>query len=191
MAARRIFIAIDLSDAARAACVRHIDKLRKLFPNVRVGWERPEKLHITLRFLGDTDEAEVKRLDAAIAEVAANFRPFVLHLSGPGVFPSRNRPRILWIGTADTSNAVIPLRARLENVCRELGFPHEERQFAPHVTIGRIRQPSTLRPLVDAHVAARVEPVEFDVTAVAICESELRPTGSVYSKLSSIPLKAS
>ncbi len=189
MTTRRIFIAIDLSEAARAECVRQIDELRHAFPKARVGFERPEKLHITLKFLGDTEDQTLIDLQSAIRDIAARLQPMTLRLADPGVFPSRHRDRIMWIGMSDPAEAVGSLQRDVETACLDLGFQRENRDFAPHVTIGRIRQPETTQAIVDHHLAARIDPVELEVSALSIYESHLRRTGSVYSRISSFRSK--
>ncbi len=190
MTTRRIFLAIDLSPQARAECDHHIDSLRNKLPNVRVGWEQPEKLHITLKFLGDTDEAPLPDLRSAIEKVAAKFHSFTLRLAVPGVFPSQRKPRILWIGVNDEANVVRRLHADVEAACSDLGFEREDRSFVTHVTIGRMRQPDSGVRLIENHLAAQIKPVEFDVSAVAIYESKLLRIGSVYSRLWRIGLES-
>ena len=190
MAGRRIFSAIEISDAARTACVRHIETVRGSHANVRVGWERPEKLHITMRFLGDTSESDLEKLQVEMNEIAAMSRPFKLGLTAPGVFPSRRRPRIFWIGIDDRTSAVGPIYQRIENVCRDLGYKEEARDFTPHITIGRIRQAGAPAALVQTHLSAQIEPVEFEVSSIVIYESLLQRTGSVYSKVDSFQFKS-
>ena len=181
---RRIFLALDISDAARAVCNAHLASLRDNFPKVRAGWERPEKLHMTLKFLGDTSADLLDKLQSVISEVAREHGPFQLRLSRPGVFPSRSRPRILWIGTEDPSGAVAPLYAEVEKTCRSFGFNPDDKQFRPHITIGRIRDPHGASDLVRTHLETEVEPVGFEVADVVIYESKLQPTGSIYSAVS-------
>src|SRR5215216_5300842 len=122
MEGKRIFVAIDISDAARAACHAHIELLRKQFPAVRVGWERPEKLHITLKFLGNTEADILEDLKSGIVKSAFQIPPFKLNLSQTGVFPTTSRPRILWIGVSDPVGALIPIHSQIEAHCRDLGF---------------------------------------------------------------------
>lgn len=187
---RRIFSAIEISDAARTACARHIGVVRGSYPNVRVGWERAEKLHITMRFLGDTSETDLDKLRVEMAEIAASSRQFKLGLSVPGVFPSPRKPRIFWIGIEDRANAVGPIYQDIENVCRGLGYEQESRKFTPHITIGRVRQTGAPPALVDAHLSAQIEPVEFEVSSIVIYESVLQRTGSIYLKVDSFQFNA-
>lgn len=181
---RRIFLALDISDAARAACTAHVDSLRRNFPDARIGWERPEKLHMTLKFLGSISADMLGKLEERVSDIAADQRPFELRLSRPGVFPSSSRPRILWIGTEDPLGAVAPLYGEIEKECQQLGFEPEAKQFRPHITIGRIREPNRVKDLAQAHLKTEIEPVGFEVADVVIYESKLQPTGSIYSVVS-------
>ena len=184
MAGRRIFIAIDISDAARAACAAHIDQLRRQFPKVRVGWERPEKLHITLKFLGPTDEPTLAKLNEHLKSFASNLSPGRLQLSHAGVFPNNHKPRIFWIGVDDLNSFAGNAVAGVERAAVEVGFDADDRRFTPHITIGRVRDPAAARDVADSHLSAQVEPVEFEVDSLVVYESKLLPTGSVYSVVS-------
>lgn len=181
---KRIFIGLDLSDAARAACDSHVELLRKKFPDVRVGWELPEKLHVTLKFLGNTDEPTLAELEKEVAEIVSKHEPFQLRLLRTGVFPRASRPRVLWIGTEDRPAVIQPLFTEIEAACGRFEFPADEKAFRPHITIGRIRDPYAAGELAEAHLGKRIEPVEFEVRDVVIYESKLQPTGSVYSAVS-------
>ena len=189
MAGRRIFIAIDISDAAQAACAAHIERLRRQSPKVRVGWERTEKLHITLKFLGDTADDRVEDVVHSVARIATEHRAFELAIAGPGVFPGSSRPRILWIGVHDPSDAVSKLNRDVEDACERLWFEKEGRRFHPHITIGRVREPQNGIPLAKSHLETLIEPIEFAVNSVAVYESKLLPSGSVYSVVQRVTLK--
>ena len=189
MDGKRIFLAIDISDAARAVCGSHIDLLRREFPHVRVGWERNEKLHLTLKFLGPTAEETIADLNYRLTNVAAQHRPFGLRLGAPGSFPEKGKPRVLWIGVNGATEDLIRLQTDVEQACESLGYEPEHKPFHPHITIGRIRDHRDIHALAEAHRAERIEPVEFEVRSIAIYESKLQPSGSVYSKLSQLQLR--
>ena len=180
MSSRRIFLAIDISDAARDSCAAHIAALRSTFPQVRVGWERREKLHVTLKFLGSVSDGMLDELKVRVEEIAEKYASCDLRLHGTGVFPGVSRPRILWIGTDDSSGILNRIHGDLENACEVIGFEREAKRFHPHVTIGRVREPQAARKLADVHLQTQIEPVEFKVAKVVIYESKLQPTGSVY-----------
>ncbi len=185
---KRIFIAIDISEEARQKAAEYAAKLRHSFSGVRIGWEQPEKLHQTLKFLGNVSERQVGAVQKALARVAVSFPGFKANLTDTGVFPAKGRPRILWIGVeADSNLAAIADQAEAE--CRLLGFRSDKRPFRPHLTIARLREPSRSADVVAQHLANRFEPVTFEVREIVIYESELRPAGSIYTKLASIPLR--
>ena len=188
MSSRRIFLAIDLSDAARDVCAAHLEVLRSGFPNVRVGWERREKLHLTLKFLGSVDNGTLEELQTRVEDFTQKYASFVLRLQDAGVFPAVPRPRILWIGTHDSSEILNQIHAELEDTCEAIGFEREAKRFHPHVTIGRVREPHSARKLAEYHLQTKIEPVEFKVAELVIYESELQPTGSVYTAISAASL---
>jgi RNA 2',3'-cyclic 3'-phosphodiesterase len=185
MPGKRIFIAIDISESARAACSDHTELLRRDFPQVRVGWERTEKLHLTLKFLGSTSELLLKDLQTALSDIACRLSSFKLRLSRPGVFPSRSRPRILWIGLKDATGSLASIHREIDESCSQLGFEKEAKRFHPHITTARIRDPQSSVELADHHLQTGIPDIEFEVSEIVIYESKLGSTGSVYSRISS------
>jgi 2'-5' RNA ligase len=188
---QRVFIAVDISEEVRAAATQYTETLRHEFPDVRVGWERPEKLHFTLKFLGNLDDARLGDLTAAVAAAAIAVEVMQLELAGTGAFPNPRNPRILWLGVYDPSSAISKLAEAVESECARVGFPRESRPFRPHLTIARVKEPHKARQLAEAHYGLGFGPIPFVVNELTIYESELRPTGSVYSKLAVFPLRKS
>jgi 2'-5' RNA ligase len=188
---RRIFLAITIPDPVRNVCGRHIDYLRTAVPNVRVGWESTEKLHVTMKFLGNTGEDTFNALETGVSEIAAKHDAFRLRLSRTGLFPRESRPRVLWIGLEDRVQAVTPLFSELESLCEALGYPKETKVFRPHITIGRVREPDKASGLPAIHLRTKIEPVEFEVGEIVMYESKLQTTGSVYSVISIAKLRPS
>ena len=180
----RVFCAIELPAEVRALAAGHITLLREAVPEVRAGWERTEKLHITLKFLGEIATERVEALTAAAARVTRNLRPFSLSLAGAGAFPPRGNPRILWLGINDSSGALVGLQSRLEEECAGAGFSREERPFHPHLTIARVRSPQGARRLASVHREAGFQAVEFAVSDLVIMRSELGAGGSRYAEIS-------
>lgn len=184
---QRVFVAIDISEEARDAATRYAEALGRDFSDARVGWEKPEKLHLTLKFLGKTDNRQLEKLKWAAASAAASTAPISLELSGTGVFPNARNPRILWLGLKDFGGELKCLAETIENDCEKIGYPKENRTFNPHLTVGRIREPRHSKYLAKKHSANQFGPIEFAVKEVVIYKSELHPTGSVYSKLAVFP----
>jgi RNA 2',3'-cyclic 3'-phosphodiesterase len=185
---KRIFIAIDVSEECRQAAADHIAKLRTTFPRVRVGWERPEKLHVTLKFLGETTEKELEDVTAQLDRIAQNYEPFEMEAIGAAVFPRPSQAKVLWLGVTVPREAE-RLAGEIEASCAGLGFRPERRRFAPHLTIARLREPQSSGELVTAHLRSAFGPVRFRTGGITIYESKLQPTGSIYSKLLTIPFR--
>ena len=170
--AHRLFLALPMPEAARRA----LRALCQGLPGAR--WERPDQLHLTLRFLGDT---RPEPRQALIARLAAEvWPPVVVSLAGLGTFPSGGPPRALWVGVSG-SRGLLDLQARLEARVVDLGFPPEPRPFRPHVTLARLKGMS--RAQLDAHLAPqhtfRLGPLE--VPAFGLYASRTLPEGSVHT----------
>jgi RNA 2',3'-cyclic 3'-phosphodiesterase len=180
----RVFCAIELPEEVRARAADRITRLREAVPEARASWERTEKLHITLKFLGEIAPERVEVLSGAATRAAQTIQPFMLALSGAGAFPPRGIPRILWLGIEDHSGALAQLHSQLENECEVVGFAREKRSFHPHLTLARIRAPQGARELAKLHQEIVFEPIKFDVTNLSVMRSELGPGGSRYTLIS-------
>ena len=186
----RVFCAVDLSEEVRARAAGHAAELRRAFPEARASWERPEKLHVTLKFLGEVEPARVADLSQAAGRAASVVSPFELAIGGAGAFPPRGAPRVLWLGVADASGGLARLHGRLEDECAAEGFARERRPFSPHLTIARLRDPRTSGPLAAAHAAAGFADVAFNVSELRVVRSLLEPAGSRYVTVSTHPFPA-
>lgn len=181
---RRIFVAVDISDEVRRKVINYIENLRRDFRQIRVGWDKSEKLHLTLNFLGDADENQLENLIKIVGEISAQIDDFYLQLADTGVFPNARNPRVLWIDVKDEKRNLEKINELLEKKCEEMGFAREKRKYIPHLTIGRVREPNRASELAKKHLANKFEPVEFSVSQIVIYESQLLPTGSIYSIVS-------
>ncbi len=187
---KRIFTAIDISDFERRSIFRLTEHLRSEFPNARAKWEQPEKLHLTLKFLGDIDDAQIAKLMEAVEETSKKIRPFQLQMNCTiGVFPSARNARVLWLGLADETGSLRKLNEILESECQKRGFASEKREFKAHLTIARFRQkPDEFLVKDFLHSGGPPSP-PFDVSEIVIYESELQPRGSIYKIVSKHELK--
>lgn len=189
----RLFCAVELLPELRARAAAHVAALRAAFQSepLKVGWEREEKLHVTLKFFGDVSPARLDALTRAIARAAARSQAFASQLGGCGVFPSPSRPHVLWLGVADEAGALASLQRNLEDECAAENFPRDARSFHPHVTVARIRAiNSVARRLAHAHLESQFEPVAFRVNELVLMRSELGTRGSTYTVVSRHKLEA-
>jgi 2'-5' RNA ligase len=181
---KRIFTAIDISEEAREKVFNYTERLRGEFPNLRVGWERAEKLHLTLKFLGDTAERELRDLVEAVEKTAQQISKFKLQIVRTGAFPSAKRARVLWLGVRDEPENLQKLNEILETECAAKNFAKETRSFKPHLTIARLREPQNSKALIEKHLENEFEAAEFEVSEITIYESVLQKSGSIYSVVS-------
>ena len=161
---KRIFVAIDISDEARKRVSEYSETLKRDFPDLRVGWEKNEKLHLTLKFLGDTNEKQLENLVEIVSKIAEQISDFKLQISNTDVFPSPRNPRILWLGVNDGKGSLLQISEILENECEKIGFPKEKRNFKAHLTIARLREPHKSKEIAQKHLENKFEPVEFTVS---------------------------
>jgi 2'-5' RNA ligase len=180
----RVFCAIELPGELRSRVAERVRRLRSEFPDVRASWEKPEKLHVTLKFLGDIEPARVETLSGAAARAVACVEPFELIIDEPGSFPPHGQPRVLWLGIVDAKGRLAFMQSALETECAAVGFPRESRPFKPHLTLARLRSPHGARELAAAHRETPFEPQRFKVSELVLMRSELGPGGSRYTPLS-------
>jgi len=141
----RLFLAIRIEDAILQALARGIDRLRETRAAVR--WVGAEGIHLTIRFLGETDPERVGDLVEKISGVSSMLNPFPISVAGTGAFPSPGRPRVVWAGVEEPSGTLYRLWALTEKAVTDLGWEREKRGFSPHVTLGRVKGPINLSRL--------------------------------------------
>ena len=187
----RIFCAVELPPEAREQVAAHIAQLREAAEtSLKISWERTEKLHLTLKFLGDIDETQVEALTRAVRRATEGVGEFAVTLQEAGAFPPRGKARVLWLGLQDETGSLAQLHERLEAECARENFAREARPFRPHITIARIRIPSeAARRLAQSHANIKFEPVNFTVTEIVVMHSQLGAGGSRYTPLSKHNLK--
>lgn len=141
-----------------------------------VTWVRADALHLTLKFLGDVDDARASELRVALEQAAGGGepRPVTVHIEGFGVFPDSRRPRVVWAGVAPDPSLEL-LQHRVEHAFAPLGFPTEGRPFRPHVTLGR----GDCRGL-ESSLAAIAFTATTIVPDLDLMQSTLQSTGAVY-----------
>ncbi len=178
----RLFFAIELDDALRSALDQAVAPLRATESSL--AWVPADKLHLTMKFLGDVDETEGARLVSAADEVAARQAPFAMTLGGVGAFPNFRRPRVVWMAVEPDARIEL-LHHDLEIACADAGYEVEGRPFRPHITLARVRDSL---PHERARALARASRrVAFaattDVGSLALLESTTGPAGTPYRRL--------
>ncbi len=177
----RAFIAINIDPRIIREISEAIVQLRRAIPEVR--WVAPDKIHLTIKFLGDIEPSRVDPIANALEQALKVFPRFTISAKGLGVFPALRRPRVLWVGLEGSQ--LVKLAAKVEAALEPLGFVPEGRGFQPHLTIGRWRQfDGTSKKL--AEELERWKRYEFGVSqveAVALFQSVLKPDGALHQPL--------
>jgi 2'-5' RNA ligase len=187
---KRLFIAVDLAIPVverLAVLQRQLDE--RLDGGVRIKWTRPQNIHMTLKFLGDTDEAMVPMLRDVLSNLVGPLFPFEVESRGIGCFPRPDNPRIIWAGFDDDGAEVLSLlQQALERDLDELGIPKDQRAFKPHVTLGRVK--SRQKPSLD-HLFQGLRGTSWGNSYIKdfiLFESRLDHTGATYHVLDRFPL---
>lgn len=175
----RAFVAINLPDPERVRLHASLAPLRALSLPVR--WLPPGSLHITLKFLGEIDEAQVARVEEALGQVAAEVTAFDIEAGGVGAFPNLSRPRVWWLGVKGHVR-LTHAQSAVEAALASAGYRREERPFSPHITIGRTR-PSARRLRAPADDAIRRidYSARIHVASIDLMESRLSAEGARYT----------
>lgn len=185
---KRLFIAVDLSPEARLLSAAFAKELQERFPASSVRWERPEKHHITLKFLGSVPETEIPGVRQAIKNVGEITQPFEVTLQGTGIFPDVKRPRVIWLGVSDGNHELAKIVKNLASALSTLSFPEEKRAFHPHYTIGRIKHSGDARRVAEHVASSKFGPVTWTVEEIMLYESILSPNGSIYRPVDRVSL---
>jgi 2'-5' RNA ligase len=181
----RGFISVDISD---------IGELVKLDRELRVvgGGMRPvamDIIHVTLKFLGETDEAAIPKIIAAMEKAAKCAGPFEMTLKGMGSFPSKDNIKVVWVGMIG-AEPLISVAKVLEDECARLGFEREERPFSPHLTVGRMKDPTGTEQVKT--IIERFKEHDFGkrpVRSIRLKKSVLGPKGPTYTTVAEVLLQ--
>lgn len=139
----------------------------------------PERVHVTLKFLGDTPLHRLPDLRAALQEAAASVPPFRADLGDGLLLPDPGDPRVLAVALSDPAGSLPRLASLLEARAEALGFPREGRPFLGHVTVARRRRGRRGPAAVHPRASRRVEAVVLN--RIVLMESRLGPDGPAYS----------
>ena len=183
---KRIFIAVKID--AGENLLNMISDLKAGLKEERVKWTEIENFHITLAFLGDTEESKIKAINNMLITTCEGFGEFEIFIKGAGVFKNFSDPRILWTGI-EASEKLNKLNDCIKSGLKDTGISLEERTFRPHLTLGRIKSISdndNLKSLVDKYLNAEIQ--SQPVNEVILYESILLQTGPVYKPLGKYPL---
>lgn len=185
----RCFIAVEIPEPLRVTIGNIIETLKQCDADVK--WVSSQNIHITLKFLGDTEESLLPAIQERLSKKLFNYRPFCIRISGAGAFPPGRHPRVIWIGTEESS-ALKALQGEVESEMGALGYAAEERPFQAHLTIGRVKSGRRLSEMAKKLAESREMAIgNFEVRSIKLMKSELGRGAPVYTCLAEIPLNNS
>jgi len=188
----RLFIALELPEEVLREIENVQRQLQKTAPKAAARWVKPEGMHLTLKFLGDTPESQVEAVKQGMGRAAEGIPPIALRAEGLGCFPDANRPRNLWVGVKGDLDTLRSLHRAIEQEMEPLGFEPEGRRFDPHLTLARTARHSTREEQIQLGRLVETSPVGLLATwqahAVSLIRSYLRPDGAFYEQVAETPL---
>jgi 2'-5' RNA ligase len=159
--------------------------------DTRISWVQPAKIHLTMKFLGDMDEQMIDPLHRALEQAIGNRTVVNVPLERLGAFPRPHSPRVLWVGPPENwereaeARRIAEIHGAIEQACEGLSFLRETKPFSPHLTLARIKAGGWQVGVALAKGGMLDRPLSLSSLAVEVVlmKSELKPTGSIYTKL--------
>ncbi|MEI8014848.1 MAG: RNA 2',3'-cyclic phosphodiesterase [Nitrospira sp.] len=193
----RAFLAVELSSPLQAELAQVQQELKQRIEpgmkrDVHISWVRPAKVHLTVKFLGDMEEQVIEPLRIALEQAIGSRIAVNLPLERLGGFPRPESPRVLWVGPSENwereeeGKRVTEIHGAIEQACEGLSFLRETKPFSPHLTLARIKAGERHVGVALAKGGVLDRPLSLGslaVESVVLMKSELKPTGSVYTKL--------
>jgi len=183
----RVFVALSSTPEVKRFLTEIQEELKQEGGEVK--WDTPEKFHITVKFLGDTEQGRLPALSEALTALSVLQPSFELRYESVGAFPDIIHPRVLWVG-ARRSDSLTSLHQGIEEACERLGCARDPRPFHPHITLGRVKGTRNTGRLTARLKSLTFEPIEMHCSELLLVKSDLHPTGSIYTTLNSFPFRA-
>lgn len=178
---KRIFIAVKVDPGQ--TLIRIHASLKSVLGGEKINWTDPANMHLTLSFLGDTEEELIKVVSIMLKQKCTGFGDFSFSLTGTGIFKNYLDPRVIWAGI-EFNEKLSQLNEKVMTGLKDAGFSLDDRPFKPHLTLGRIKSvnhPDILKSALEKYKDVKIQ--EVDVKEVILFESILKPTGPVYIPL--------
>ena len=179
----RTFISVDVPVTEELRSL--LDSLKKI-DGVRVTPEN--QLHLTLKFLGDTDEKKVERLCSELRRSLEGTGPFDVVIQGAGAFPDQRNPRVLWLGVKDPKR-LIDAADIVDSTVKDLKMKADDKKFSPHLTVGRVNGKCDLKDFFKDNNGKIFS--SFRCDHIDVMKSVLTPKGAIHSIVDRIKLESS
>jgi 2'-5' RNA ligase len=181
----RTFISLEIPEDSLQKIIEIRNKTVDISSNVR--WEKNDKLHVTLKFLGETDEDKISKIIETIDRITSTFKPISLRFEKFGIFKKGNEPKILWIGV-NSNMDLQKLVYEIDTSLVEYEVELEKRSFKPHITLLRFRGNEVVKNVLSL-TEVILPDIKFTADKIIFYESKLLPSGSIYKPIKSFYLK--
>ncbi|MBN1264553.1 MAG: RNA 2',3'-cyclic phosphodiesterase [Anaerolineales bacterium] len=180
----RTFIALEISQDTRNKLLNIIGTLQEMETSRSIRWVDPEKIHLTIKFLGDIQPGRIVDIVSALDEISVKIEPFQFALQGLGCFPNPRNARVLWVGLGlKESGSLYQLHTYVEKALEKAGYPAENKPYHPHLTLARIKNPLGTEKITAMLDRFQSFKTEESISRIVFMQSELKPSGSVYTPL--------
>jgi RNA 2',3'-cyclic 3'-phosphodiesterase len=183
----RSFIAIEIPSHVKDALGKLQDELRRTGGDV--AWVNPESIHLTLKFLGEVEKKRIGEVEKVCLATSEKLPTFKLSLNGSGAFPNARHPRVLWAGLSGETTTLRRLQEHLDEQLAPIGFDPEEKDFRPHLTIGRVKSNRNVGELITRADLYQMPALSFVVEEIVLMKSDLHSEGAIYTKLFNAKLR--
>ncbi len=187
----RLFIAIPIENRTQKLLQEKLEIAQSEL-DFDLKWVSGENLHLTLKFLGDTDEDKLSDIKKSMENTCSQYDNFNIYYEHYDAFPSTDYPKVLYFGLKNDKNLLIDLQNELENNLFNKGFEKEDRDYTPHLTFARTRKKTDMRQLkYDYQDFIKDNNIRIlqKVNKISLIESQLYKDGPVYNELYSVNLK--
>ena len=154
----------------------------------QINWVKNDNLHLTLKFIGYTTQSQIPKIISILSKITIKYKPFQLVINSTGCFPTKERPRTLFLGIEGRLNVLSDLFQNIENEFEKIDIEKDRNEFFPHITLARIKYPQTLTPDIDLFLKSSYDPIDLSLDRVQFFSSELLPSGAIYTLLKTFPL---
>lgn len=177
----RLFIALPLNREIENKLGDMISQLKRKGGDIK--WVNPQNIHLTVKFLGDTEQKLVGDIIEHINSVITKYQPIPTNITHLGAFPNLRRPRVIWVGIEKNADTIIQLAKEIDTHISQLGWEKENKKFKAHFTLGRVRNNRGLEQLTEYLRGYEFEELNFVFDRIVLFKSTLTPKGPIYEKL--------
>lgn len=181
MNTKRTFIAFDIIPNDLLSV--NFEFVKHSLSDESIKWVDNKTFHVTLMFIGDTQIFQIEKINSVLQNICSKLSSFKVNISEFGVFPNKHNPRVLWFGL-NYPQVLTDLKKNIANSLENLGFINDQKEFKPHLTLGRVRflqNKNKVEALIENFKNTEFQSVE--ISKIIFYESILKPSGSIYKPL--------